>query len=177
MKKFKEDSRPDGSMVTHVRGPTGNLKFGSRLVKATVPTSWNTWSNGYTGSVYYESGQSLTLILLVGTKAFYFYVEPADGTGSFSAAAGQVSSHPRSINSDAGAKYFGFYGRRAIVSVKLITVTETGSTGGFAIGEFGIHCARPRRMCSRSNRHKSPRHEGQIPLSRSNASAIVGGRI
>jgi hypothetical protein len=134
-------------MVTFVNGPTGNLKFGPGLVKRTVPTSWGPWSNGYTGSVYYDaSWEPVTLTLPVGTKAFCFDVEPASGTGRFTAAAVSTSSRPISINSDAGAKYFGFCGRRATVSVKQIEVTETGSTDGFAIGEFGIHCARPRHL-------------------------------
>lgn len=140
MKKFEADSRPDNSIVRSVKGPTGKVKFSIALVKKTVPTTWSTWSNGYHSSVYNDSnGGPVTLTLPAGTKAFYFYIEPNAGTGKFTATSGGVSSGPRSVNSSAAAKYFGFYAKKATGSVKKITVTETGSTLGFAIGEFGIH--------------------------------------
>lgn len=140
MKKFPTDSRLDGSTVTYAKGPTGKVYFSTALVKLTVPATWGTWSNGYTGSVYNDSsGTPVTLTLPAGTKAFYFYIEPFTGTGSFTATSGGASSGAVSIGAFADAKYFGFYAEKATGSVKKIKVTETGSTDGFAIGELGIH--------------------------------------
>ena len=142
MTSFLPDSRPDGALVTYVTCPTGGqVGFGSSLQHCTVPSSWATWSHGYTGDVYSSDNDesSITLTMPSQTKAFYLYAEPnpfepwritataADGSTTTIAVS-------QMVDGDGGASYYGFWCDDVISS---ITVDYAGCNG-FAIGEFGI---------------------------------------
>ena len=76
MQAFGTDSQPTGQPVRGVTGPSGEISFSPELNHATVGAGWQTWSNGYTGDVYSTSGQTVTVTLPGGTRAFYLYAEP-----------------------------------------------------------------------------------------------------
>jgi len=137
--RFRADSRALNIRVSKVTGPTGALKFAPSLEHLRVHHGWRTWSNGYTGSVYYTvtAGKSkVTLTLPAKTVAFFLYVEPNTfSTFNLTATAQNgVSSGPRTVFGKAGARYVGFY---ATGGVRLKTITIT-CDDGFAVGEFGI---------------------------------------
>ncbi len=144
MTAFGLDPTTDGTLVNSVTGPTGLLGLSPSLSKATVPSDWNNWSNGYTGNVYFTStGNSVTLGLPAGTAAFYLYVEPDNfGTSDFTVTAQDeapgdtTSSGPVAVTSPGGARYFGFY---ATGGHTIWSLTVSGPSGvGLAVGEFGI---------------------------------------
>jgi hypothetical protein len=152
MTKFQADSQPvcpaDGSTVTGVTDPAGTIGFSSALSHDLATIScWATWSNGYTGDVYDDSAVNtgaavpaqVTISLPAGTNAFYFYAEPVNFSDFTITATAQngTTSNPVTVNGNAGAKYFGFYGTGG-VTLASITVTAT-DTDGFAVGEFGIN--------------------------------------
>ncbi len=138
MQKFAKDKRPDDKTVTSIKGPTGTLKVSPGVGTRTVPATWGTWSHGYKGSVYHVPGNSVTLTLPAGTRAFYLYVETDGGIHTYVVKANGASSGPVSINSNGGAKYFGFFAKKPSARVTKVTVTDETS-GDFAVGEFGIH--------------------------------------
>jgi hypothetical protein len=152
MTAFGTDSQPvcpaSGSLVTGVTDPAGTIGFSSALSHDLATIScWATWSNGYTGDVYDDSPvhtgaavpAQVTITLPAGTNGFYFYAEPVNFSDFTITATAQngTTSNPVTVNGDAGAKYFGFYGTGG-VTLASITVTAT-DTDGFAIGEFGIN--------------------------------------
>jgi len=137
MTPFPADPQPLFTDVGGVAGPTGNLTFGSPMQHLQVGNGWNTWSNGYTGDVYWSDGAtSASVALPSGTSAFYLYAEPNPYAVFQITAYAQdgTSSGPISVDGYAGAQYFGFY---ATGSEKIASVTITSSID-FAIGEFGI---------------------------------------
>lgn len=138
MTAFGTDPGPLGSTTTSLSGPTGVIQFNPALLREQVANGWATWSNGFTGDVYWTNlgGDTATMTLPPGTRAFYFYAEPdefadyaVDATADSGASTGDVT-----VYGDAGAQYFGFYvnGTGAIDSVTI------SSPDDFAIGEFGI---------------------------------------
>lgn len=167
MTSFAPDLSLLGGLVAAVNvppgaTPTGSVAFSAPLehwnVNAANPP-WLTWSNGYTGDVYWFDtffgagpADSLVLTLPTGTKAFYLYVEPnfigLPGTPptafDFDVSAATDASETFSflvqpILGNAGAAGFGFY---ATGGASLTTITVTGYDtwpDGFAIGEFGIN--------------------------------------
>jgi len=138
--KFGTDAQPVDAFTSGVDGPAGEVDFSPDLEHLTVGNGWATWSNGYTGDVYYSDNgdvaTTITLTLPVGTKAFYLYAEPHDFADFSVQAVAQngTSSGPIAVNGDAGARYFGFY---AVNGDQLRTITISSSED-FAIGEFGI---------------------------------------
>lgn len=141
MKKFGPDHRKVGHHVGSVTGPTGKLVFSRSIVHLRPGRGWGDWSNEYDGDVYFRHGDSVSLTLPAGTKAFYFYVEPNKfGTWPITARSDGSSSRVRvTASNSGGAKYFGFFANRPRAHVAKITVTAPPSADGFAIGEFGIH--------------------------------------
>jgi hypothetical protein len=144
MTPFGDDARAEFTPVEFVPAPGGgNITFSSPLELREVPSSWSTWSNGYTGDVYFhQSADPLTINLPDGTYAFYFYAESnAFEELEFVATANDgTSSGPVLINGNGGAKYFGFYSTSPSNPLTSITIScEACGTGGFAIGEFGIN--------------------------------------
>jgi hypothetical protein len=142
MTAFGPDSQPIGD-VSSVPDVGGTILFSPALAHRTVPSSWRTWSHGYTGDVYFTGESStedstVTIDLPPATKAFAFDAEP-NTFGSFTveAIAGDgTSSEPIDIEGDSGARYFGFYGSGG-QTVASITVSASDPLG-FAIGEFSI---------------------------------------
>ena len=112
MTPFASDSRAIGANVSDVTLPNGTMTFSPGVDHFTIGDGWVTWSNGYTGDVYEDTGTTLTMTLPAGTGAFYFYLEPQlFGNFTFEAVAQDgATSGPVTIQGDSGAKYFGFYG-------------------------------------------------------------------
>jgi hypothetical protein len=147
MLRFKRDTRPR-SFVTTVPGPTGAIRFDRPLfhyVVKRVKSEWQSWSNGYRGSVY-ASASRVKITLPPGTTAFYFYAEPNDPDWfTITATSGGVSSGRIRVFGWKGAKFFGFVARRGhkltsvVVSSTDVRRPARNLFGGFAIGEFGIH--------------------------------------
>lgn len=136
---FGADSQPLNTDVDGVTGPTGAVSFSPALEHLQVGNGWETWSNGYTGDVYYTGGaESTTVTLPAGTNAFYLYAEPAEFESFTVTATAQdgTSSGPVSVEGESGATYLGFYGTGG-ATISSITVT-CDDEDGFAIGEFGI---------------------------------------
>jgi len=139
MKPFGSDPQPLGTDVPGVTLPSGHgtVGFTPALEHLQVGNGWNTWSNGYTGDVYYTGGgSSMTFTLPAGTSAFYFYAEPNPyATFEITATAQDgTTSGPIPVNGFASAQYFGFY-TDGSVALKSI---EVDSQTSFAVGEFGI---------------------------------------
>jgi hypothetical protein len=134
------DPRPVDTTVSDTTLPDGTMAFSPSVTHLTTPDGgWATWSNGYAGDVYFDTGTSLTMTLPSGTGAFYFYAEPnvfATFTVQATAQDGTTSG-PVSVSGDGGATYLGFYGTGG-AQVKTITVTTDAAAAGFAVGEFGV---------------------------------------
>ena len=137
MTPFGPDDGTLDETTSGAAGPTGELQFDPSLERLQVANGWATWSNGFTGDVYWtDGGLTETMTLPPGTKAFYFYAEPnefedydVDATADSGASTGDMT-----VYGDAGAQYFGFYANGSD-SVQSITIT---SPDDFAVGEFGI---------------------------------------
>ena len=144
MTAFGADSRPLNTDVTTVTSPIeGNVAFNPALEHEQVGNGWATWSNGYTGDVYFAGGSSVALTLPAGTTAFYLYAEPNEFESFDVSATAQdgTTSGPVSVYGDAGAQYFGFYGTSGD-TIETITVSNADPQG-FAVGEFGISYTPP----------------------------------
>lgn len=134
---FPDDPRAEFSDVNDVAAPGGGtVDFDSTLDLRAVPTSWSTWSHGYTGDVYFTNGLlDLTLTLPTGTGAFYLYVEPDPFSPiEFNVCSAATCSGPVIINGTAGATGFGFHGTGGD---EIVSISVSGRSG-FAVGEFGI---------------------------------------
>lgn len=144
MTPFLPDPRPEFAIVGSVPTPIpwlGDVLFSPSLDHRVVPSSWATWSHGYTGDVYFSGSDvsSVMVTLPPGTVAFYLYAQPnpfapwmitatgTDGT-STSIAVNQL------VDGFEGAAYYGFWSTTGLASI----VVDYAGTGGFAIGEFGI---------------------------------------
>jgi hypothetical protein len=140
MTPFANDARPVLADVSSVPSPLGgSLGFIPALNHRKIGNGWASWSHGYTGDVYYSNGAtSVTMIMPLRTKAFYFYAEPNpfavfDITATTNTG---VTSGPIPVDGTGGATYFGFYtGPNPSETIATINVS---STVDFAIGEFGI---------------------------------------
>lgn len=140
MTPFPADVRADLSLVSSVASPLGgDVTFDSPLQIRTVPTTWATWSHGYTGPVYWTQGRSAaTLTLPADTAAFYFFAEPTlFGPYTVTATAQDGTFVTTTVEGNSGANYFGFYGTDGSV-VSSIAVTAGENAFGFSVGEFGI---------------------------------------
>ena len=103
---------------------------------------WATWSNGYTGDVYWtgDGVNSVSISLPSGTSAFYFYAQPQNaGVHTITAVAfdgiSEIETISQDVEGDSGASYYGFYGTEGTL---ITEITVYGGTIDFAIGEFGI---------------------------------------
>lgn len=128
----------NGSTVSSIKSPLGKLAFKPSVEALEVGDDWNTWSNGYSGIVFFRDGATVTLTLPPKTGAFYFYAEPNEyETFDMEAvAANGTSSGDVTVFGEAGAEYFGFYttNHSSIASIRI----SDGDPDGFAVGEFGI---------------------------------------
>ena len=139
MTAFGADPQPEFEQVASVADPAGTIGFSPSLTHLLVPSSWQTWSHGYTGDVYYTAeGESVELTLPSGTKAFAFYAEPNTFNSFTVEAIAQdgTSSEPIDIQGHSGARYFGFYGTggKTVASIQI----SASDPRGFAVGEFRI---------------------------------------
>lgn len=153
MTPFAPDTRPYGNTVMTVPSPLFfPIGFYPSQIHSqvgnftTVPLAdwWATWSNGYTGDVYWNNDQKLTIFLPPDTGAFYFYAEPYLPFGStftISATSQDAQSGPVSVATSAGAEYYGFYAT-GLDWVTSVTITSNccsdGEENAFGVGEFGI---------------------------------------
>jgi subtilase family serine protease len=142
VKAFKALSCTQYSLYVKVSGPTGNVGLAPTLECEQIGSGWATWSNGYTGDVYYDgqnpgASNTVTLTLPAGTRAFYFYAEPNEfETFDLQATAQNgTTSGPLQVLGDSGAQYLGFYANGPGLNIKTITIT---CDDDFAVGEFGI---------------------------------------
>jgi hypothetical protein len=138
MAAFPADPQPTGTFVSGVAAPTGGtVGFSPSLAHLTVGGGWATWSNGYTGDVYWNEGAGdTTLSMPAKTSGFYFYAEPDQfATLNITATAQDGTTTTVAVNGDGGAQYFGFYGTGGDT---ISTITVSGANGDFAVGEFGI---------------------------------------
>jgi len=156
MLKVGRDRRKTNRTVSLLTTPIGDLTFSRAVWHYTIThrphQSWQTWSNGYGGDVYFVARPPLvTLRLPPKTVAFYFFVEPNDQSRKgykVTATCGSVSSGPLTVHGNGGARFFGFVASHG-AHLSTITVssndrasydprTKRRDPGGFAIGEFGI---------------------------------------
>ncbi len=153
---FPPDPQPELALVTSVAvpptplgalGPQGSILFSEPVTHAIVPSTWNNWSHGYTGDVYYTTGspdeQNLTITLPPRTAAFYFYTEgdlyaTIDITATGKSAFGWSTSVTRTVTTPLGATYVGVYSVSGGF-VKTVSVHADTEFLGFAVGEFGIN--------------------------------------
>lgn len=133
---------PDTTLVTTIPGSpiAGSLTSSVQLYKDTIPTTWSTWSHGYTGPAF-DTNLALSTVLTLppNAGAFYFYAEPFN-FGSFTIQAvtdSGTSSGPVVVSGNAGATGFAFY-TTAGESIATITVTGDAGSSGFAMAEFAI---------------------------------------
>jgi hypothetical protein len=136
MTPFAGDGRPLFTSVTTVTSPLGgNETFSIPLDHRQIGTGWATWSNGYTGDVYYTLGaNSVTLTLAPNTGAFYFYAEPNPfGKYDITAQADNNTILTLNVDGNSGARGFGFYADPG----QSLTSISISSSVDFAIGEFG----------------------------------------
>lgn len=104
----------DGSIVPSLVSVDGPITFSPKTnpLKGTVPTTFATWSHGYTGPVYLFTTSNPTIFLPAGVQAFDFYAQPNSfGSTDVIATAtdGSQAILSQSVNGSAGAKYFGYY--------------------------------------------------------------------
>jgi subtilase family serine protease len=130
-----------GTTYTSTTGPTGALTYKPGLVCEKVGSGWETWSNGYTGDVYWNNSDIgsttiTTLTLPADTVAFYFYAEPAPYAAFDIVATAQngTNSGPLQVEGDSGAAYYGFYAKGSSDIAQITIVSNTD----YAIGEYGI---------------------------------------
>lgn len=149
MAAFMDDPSPEGTLLTELSPPpgfpgSGNLVFDRELEHFKVGSTWDTWSHGYTGSVYYDAYSELEMTLPLGTLAFSLYIEPnLKDLFAFKVASG-VEEVTLSINGDAGARYVGFYTDNPAEVLETIWVYQTTEDAdGFAVGEFMISATVP----------------------------------
>jgi hypothetical protein len=140
MTPFGPDSQGLFTDVTSVASPLGgSISFSLPINHRLVGVGWATWSNGYTGDVYYSNGATDVLTTMpAGTGAFYLYAEPNPfQIFTFTVTADDGTQLVTSVNGLGGANGFGFY---ATPGSSLLSV-DVSSTVDFAIGEFGIAAA------------------------------------
>ncbi len=132
---------PDFTGITNIPGAPmpGGLLSSNTLDKRTIGSGWATWSHGYTGPVYFNSPNTVTLTLPPGATAFYFYAEPnvfstfnITATTDSGATSGAIG-----VSGSSGATGFAFY-TDGVDRIATVTIAADPAAGGFAIGEFGI---------------------------------------
>jgi hypothetical protein len=137
--KTPQNALADDTTVPHIPSPFGGfLAFSPSATKFSVPATWNTWSDGYTGAVFYNL-TPVTLTLPPGSLAFYFFYEgasasPADVTVTTSEGA---TLGPISVDPNGDAIGFAFYSDNPAVTLTTITIVSADPEGS-ATAEFGV---------------------------------------
>ncbi|MGG6270407.1 hypothetical protein ACQ4M3_35910 [Leptolyngbya sp. AN03gr2] len=134
-----------GTDLSLLSSPLGNIEFMGSVNKREIGKGWQTWSNGYTGEVYFTNGAPTLDIALPNLSAFDFYAQPDVFTpGVFSpftisvvAQSGVVSDVlSQAVNGESGAQYFGFYSDDPLDPIRSIRITGEQESGGFAIAQM-----------------------------------------
>jgi hypothetical protein len=132
---------PDFELVLEIPGgPAGPIPVNDFLQKLTVPTTFSSWSHGYTGPVFakYLSNDGTepnrVLTLPGATRAFYLYVQVVGpGPESIFVFSGGVLLHS-AVDPNGGATGFGFFTDGPAESLSEIVISGTD----YAVGELGI---------------------------------------
>lgn len=132
------DSRIFSDVTSIPDGLGGNITTSIPVSVRQIGLGWASWSQGYTGNVYYTNGATdITVSFAAGTQAAYLYAEPnpfgvfnITATGSDGVA---TKSFSQGVEGSAGAAGWGFYGTSGS-DVQSVRVT---SDVDFAVGEFG----------------------------------------
>ena len=136
---FAADPSAVGTQESSIAAPNGGtLGFSPSVTHEQIGDGWASWSNGYTGDVYFAQGQSSdTLTLSNPASAFYLYAEPDNfAVESMTATSDSGATATVDVNGSSGAQFFGFYGTGGD---KIVSVTVSNATGDdFATGEFGV---------------------------------------
>jgi hypothetical protein len=138
-----QEAIPDFDLVLEIPGgPTGPLPVNDLLQKLTVPTTFPSWSHGYTGPVFakYLSGDGTEpgrlLTLPEGTRAFYLYIQvqlPEPGFEDVSVYCDGVQLSA-SVGSESGATGFACSTDDPSETLSLVAVHGWD----FVLGELGI---------------------------------------
>lgn len=128
------------SDVSKLSSPLGDIEFTNSVNKREIGNGWRTWSNNYTGEVYYSGIDVLALdIKLPNLSAFDLYVQPDFQTVSTISVTAQSGIISEVLSQDvagfSGAKYFGFYSDDPLDPIQSIQISGPNS-GGFAIGQL-----------------------------------------
>ncbi|MBS0319482.1 MAG: hypothetical protein JSR18_02995 [Proteobacteria bacterium] len=133
----------DNASVSSLPSPIGgSLAFSTPATKFTVPTTWYTWSHGYTGAVFRfagtMSGTDATLIMPPVTAAFYVYYEGYTFDTSevtLTTNSGEVLG-PVTVTGFGGATGLAFYSDDPHQTIKSIAI-HSDDPQFMAIAEFG----------------------------------------
>jgi hypothetical protein len=142
----------------------GDVFFSPSLSHRDIPVGWNIWGHGYTGDVYVRvfqtfpvppflptgqpPGNTATMFLPPGTKAFRFYAMTGNGAAvnhfiTATTNTGATSGALPVGNIFTGARFYGFFTTTPGETIAFITVTGPAqvnpTVGSFAIGEFGMN--------------------------------------
>ena len=149
MAALPPDLTPEGTLISSLSTGicpwhSGDLTFTTDVEHDVVGSLWDTWSHGYTGSVYYNEDHDLLMNLPAGTLAFYLYVQPnIKATFEFKVDSSATTTL-LNVDGSAGAKYVGFYTDDVVDPLQFVYVRQTTMTSdGFAAGEFGICVPEP----------------------------------
>lgn len=139
------DPSPEGTMTVSLAPPpafpgTGNLLFTTPAEHSLVGSLWDTWSHGYTGSVYFNEDHDLLLALPVDTMAFYLYVQPNLKAVFEFTVDSSATTVTFDIDGNGGARGIGFYSDDPFDPLQYVYIRQTTmDSDGFAVGEFGIN--------------------------------------
>lgn len=139
---------PEGSLLTNIPTPLGDLVCSDTHQQLYVGSGWDLWRPGYTEDVYFiEAGESGAVSadydLPDGVVAFDFFIQDNDRSSghrfivtAFTNDGDSVTLQTGVFESD-GAHYFGFYGTDGD-TIDRVEITAANASGGWAIGEWRI---------------------------------------
>jgi hypothetical protein len=138
------EARAEGTGVTSVPTPLGDITFDQTLTIAEIGSSWATWSHGFAGKVYTTDlfaplpVTTLTIDLPAGVVGFFVYVEPNNfAPYSISAEAQGGGPLVQLVDGFEGASGFLFNATSGDF-IDFVKITVPAGADGFAIGELGI---------------------------------------
>jgi hypothetical protein len=136
---FPPDPTPKGQLVREVcLDDDCCLAFDRDMQVRIIGSSWETWSHGYTGKVYWTMDfvTEVTMHLPGRTQAFAFYAQPNPYFAyEFTAQTSDGTFLTFPIHGRAGARGWGFY----TTGDSVLEWIRVSSTIDFAVGEFLIH--------------------------------------
>ncbi len=121
----------------------GALTFTPDALKATVGSTWTSWSHGYTGPVFAfvgsVAGTSASMTLPSGATAFSFWYEGGANSSSqvtVTSVKGGTVVGPITVSASGGAKGIGYYSTDPTDFITSIQVDSDDAN--FALAEFNI---------------------------------------